>query len=109
MASGFVFSCYENARVFTGMVNFHWGEDVVKRQNSFAFFEIVELEKGEVVLRRKNENANPLVRIQFSDEAKLYLGASVPEIACAMIDGGIEKVGTLLKYQRSEEGRQTMH
>jgi len=79
------------------------------RRNSFAFFEIVELDRGDIVLRRKDEDANPLVRIQFSDEAKLYLGASVPEVARAMIDGGIEKVGTLLKYQRSEEGRQMMH
>lgn len=79
------------------------------RRNSFAFFEIVELERGDIVLRRKDEDANPLVRIQFSDEAKLYLGASVSEVARAMIDGGIEKVGTLLKYQRSEEGRQMMH
>ena len=51
------------------------------RRNSFAFFEIVELDRGDIVLRRKDEDANPLVRIQFSDEAKLYLGASVPEVA----------------------------
>ncbi len=78
-------------------------------KDSFAFFEIVELSLGDVVLRRKGEDAHPLVRIQFSDEVKLYLGRSASDVACAMIDGGIEKVGNLLTFQKSEEGRKSMH
>lgn len=62
---------------------------------STSFLEIIELENGEVVLRRQDEPEPPLVRINFSEEAKLILNENTPDIGRVMIGAGLRAVGKL--------------
>jgi hypothetical protein len=62
---------------------------------STAFYEIVLLPDGDFALQRTDEDAEPLVRIRFSDEAKEFLGDTGLDIAQVMIDAGIEAVELL--------------
>lgn len=55
-------------------------------------YEIVMLANGEVVLQRANDEGEPLIRINFSEEAKFYLNDACIDIAKAMIDAGIDAV-----------------
>jgi hypothetical protein len=58
---------------------------------SSSLYEIVELPDGDVVLRRiDDEDAEPLVKIHFSEESLNYLGESKFAIARAMIEAGME-------------------
>lgn len=57
---------------------------------SVIFYEIVMLPDGDFALQRTDEDAAPLVRISFSDEAKDFVGEAGLEIARAMIDAGME-------------------
>ena len=60
-----------------------------------SLYEIVMLADGEVVLQRANDEGEPLIRINFSDEAKFYLNDTCIDIAKAMIDAGIDAVEQL--------------
>lgn len=55
-----------------------------------SLLEIVDLGNGEVVLQRADDASSPLLRIQFSDESRLYVLDNCLEIAKAMIQAGIE-------------------
>ena len=57
---------------------------------STSLLEIVDLGDGEVVLQRVEGDSEPLVSIQFSDEANAYLMGNNLEIAKVMIQAGIE-------------------
>lgn len=57
---------------------------------STSLLEIVDLGNGEVVLQRVEGDSEPLVSIQFSDEANAYLMGNNLEIAKIMIQAGIE-------------------
>ena len=58
---------------------------------SSSLYEIVELTNGEVVLRRvDDEQAEPLVRICFSQESLQYLGDAKFAVAKAMIEAGMD-------------------
>jgi hypothetical protein len=57
---------------------------------SSSFLEIVELPNGDIVLQRSDEDAEPLVVIQFSEESRVYLMDGTLEVARAMIQAGIE-------------------
>lgn len=69
-----------------------------------SLYEIVVLPDGEVVLQRSNAKDEPLIRINFSDEAVLYLGDSSVDIARIMIDAGIEAVEQLSFESVSVDG-----
>lgn len=60
-----------------------------------AVLEIVELEDGNVALRRADGEGEPLVCIRFSDEAVAYLRDAHVDIARAMINTGIQIVGRM--------------
>ena len=60
-----------------------------------SLYEIVMLSNGEVVLQRSDEEGEPLIRINFSEEALYYLRDGSMDIAKAMIDAGIDAVETL--------------
>lgn len=62
---------------------------------STAFYEIILLPDGDFALQRTDEDAEPLVRIRFSDEAREFLGDAGLDIAQVMIDAGIEAVEML--------------
>jgi hypothetical protein len=58
---------------------------------SSSLYEIVELSSGDVVLRRaEDESAEPLVKIQFSEESLNYLGEAKFAVAKAMIEAGMD-------------------
>ena len=62
---------------------------------STILYEIVMLPDGDFALQRTDEDAAPLVKISFSDEAKDFVGEAGMEIARAMIDAGMEAFETL--------------
>lgn len=55
-----------------------------------SLLEIVDLGNGEVVLQRADDTSGPLLRIQFSEESRLYVMDNCLEVAKAMIQAGIE-------------------
>ena len=57
---------------------------------SSPFLEIVQLADGEIVLKRSDEEGDPLVEIRFSEESKDYIGDAGIDIAKAMIQAGIQ-------------------
>ena len=57
---------------------------------STILYEIVMLPDGDFALQRTDEDASPLVKISFSDEAKDFVGEAGMEIARAMIDAGMQ-------------------
>lgn len=60
-----------------------------------AVFEIVELSDGDIALKRSDGEGEPLVRITFSGDAKASFPQQHLEIAKAMIEAGVRKVGEL--------------
>ena len=60
-----------------------------------SLFEIIELPDGEFALQRSGEHGEPLVRIEFSEEARVYLRGAGLDVARAMIDAGIEAIENL--------------
>ena len=60
------------------------------------FFEILELSNGDIVLKKSDDSSDEsIVTIQFSAEAKEGLKNHHVEVAHAMIEAGIQKVGEL--------------
>ena len=53
-----------------------------------SFLEIVELENGDIVLKRADSEDEPLLSIRFSDESREYLPEARLEVARAMIQAG---------------------
>lgn len=77
-----------------------------------TLFEIVELPDGEFALQRAGEEGEPLVRIEFSEEARVYLLDSGLDVARAMIDAGIEaieKLGTDNIVDGQQAGSRVLH
>lgn len=64
-----------------------------------TFYEIIELENGDVALRRsestKNNGNNPLVEIRFSEESQYFLGQAKFDVAKTMIEAGLDLVAEL--------------
>lgn len=60
-----------------------------------SFFEIVQLADGDYALRRIDDDAAPLVRISFSEEARGMLEDRDLNVAKAMIAAGIEAAGNI--------------
>lgn len=58
----------------------------------FAFLELSETPDGEVILRRSGDaaDAEPLVSVRFSPEARLMLGTRSTDIARAMVGAGVQ-------------------
>jgi hypothetical protein len=60
-----------------------------------SFFEIVQLSDGDYALRRIDDDAAPLVRISFSEEAREMMENRDMNVAKAMIAAGIEAAGNI--------------
>ncbi len=68
------------------------------------FFEIVELTNGVIGLRKADEESGEMiVKIQFSEEAKRGLKNHHIEVAHAMIEAGVSKVGELSGIEVEQE------
>lgn len=78
-----------------------------------TLYEIIELPSGEFALQRSGEDGEPLVRIEFSEEARVYLLDAGLDVARAMIDAGIEaieKLGTEGGFEGpGSDGQRTLH
>ena len=64
-----------------------------------SLLEIVDLGDGEIVLQRTEDDAEPLVTIQFSDETSIYLMDNGLEVAKAMIQAGIQAAALIAEQQ----------
>jgi len=69
---------------------------------STSLLEIVDLGDGEIVLQRAEDGSEPLVRICFSDESRMYLMDSGLEVAKAMIQAGIQAASNIAEESDSE-------
>lgn len=69
---------------------------------STSLLEIVDLGDGEVVLQRADDDSEPLVSIQFSEEASAYLMESNLEVAKVMIQAGIQAAAKIAEMSGVE-------
>ena len=85
---------------------------------STSLLEIVDLGDGEVVLQRADDDSEPLVSIQFSEEANAYLMENNLEVAKVMIQAGIQAAAKMaemsgIEMESSESAekaeRRTLH
>jgi hypothetical protein len=67
-----------------------------------SFLEIVELANGDIVLQRAEEEGEPLVVIQFSEESRVYLMDATLEVARAMIQAGIQAAASMAEQGELE-------
>ena len=69
---------------------------------STSLLEIVDLGDGEVVLQRADDDSEPLVSIQFSEEASAYLMENNLEVAKVMIQAGIQAAAKMAELSSVE-------
>ena len=69
---------------------------------SASLLEIVDLGDGEVVLQRADDDSEPLVSIQFSEEACAYLMENNLEVAKVMIQAGIQAAAKMAEMSGLE-------
>lgn len=69
---------------------------------STSLLEIVDLGDGEIVLQRADDDSEPLLSIQFSDEATAYLLENNLEVAKAMIQAGLQAASQLAEVASVE-------
>ena len=69
---------------------------------STSLLEIVDLGEGEVVLQRADDDSEPLVSIQFSEEASAYLMENNLEVAKVMIQAGIQAAAKMAEMSTVE-------
>jgi hypothetical protein len=69
---------------------------------STSLLEIVDLGDGEVVLQRADDDSEPLVSIQFSEEASAYLMENNLEVAKMMIQAGIQAAAKMAEMSGVE-------
>ncbi len=72
---------------------------------SSSFLEIVEMPNGDIALQRSDDDdGEPLVVIQFSEESRVYLMDGTLEVARAMIQAGIETAAQLAEQGEVDLG-----
>ena len=67
-----------------------------------ALLEIVDRGEGEIVLKRTEDDAEPLVTISFSEEAMIYMMDNGLEVAKVMIQAGIQAVALISERAEGE-------
>lgn len=70
---------------------------------SSMLFEIVELPNGDIALRRADDDGEPLVTIQFSEESEYYLQGVKIDVARAMIQTGLETASEMAQLNADDE------
>lgn len=69
-----------------------------------SFYEIVELENGDVALRRsENKEDGALVEIRFSEESQFFLGKAKFDVAKTMIEAGLDLVAEMTEQEQETE------
>jgi len=74
---------------------------------SDSIIELVQLENGDIALRKSDNPDQPLVTISISDQVENLLPGDRIEIANAMIEAGIERYQDI-QFQRVEEEEHIM-
>tara|TARA_B100000809_G_C15106734_1_gene519045 strand:- start:342 stop:581 length:240 start_codon:yes stop_codon:yes gene_type:complete len=74
---------------------------------SSPLLEIVELEDGEFVLRRANDDSKPLLSIRFSDDSIEELNEGRFEIVKAMIEAGMDAAGDIAEQKSQPKEAET--
>ncbi len=69
---------------------------------STSLLEIVDLGDGEIVLQRADDESEPLVSIQFSEETAAFLMDNNLEVAKAMIQAGLHAAAKLAETANFE-------
>lgn len=69
---------------------------------SASLLEIVDRGDGEIVLRRSDDDSEPLVVIRFSDEARDYMLGNGLEVAKAMLEAGIQAAAAISQGGEAE-------
>lgn len=64
-----------------------------------SFLEIIQLPNGEIVLKRADEDGEPLVNIRFSDESVEHLGGAQLDVAKVMIQAGMQAAAQISESQ----------
>ncbi len=75
---------------------------------SSSLLEIVEMPNGDIVLQRSDEDGEPLVVIQFSEESRVYLMDGTMEVARAMIQAGIQAAAQMADQGEIEVTEETV-
>lgn len=73
------------------------------------FLEIVELDDGRVALRRSDDDGEPLLVIEFSDDARDYLQGQYLEVAKAMITAGMQVAGQVMDDEETVPESRVLH
>ncbi|MDG2048005.1 MAG: hypothetical protein P8J79_12400 [Halioglobus sp.] len=60
-----------------------------------SLLEIVDRGDGEIVVQRADDESEPLLTIQFSDEARAYMMDNGLEVARVMIQAGIQAAAAI--------------
>ena len=67
-----------------------------------SLLEIVDRGDGEIVVQRADDESEPLLTIQFSDEARAYMMDSGLEVARVMIQAGIQAAAAISESGNDE-------
>ena len=81
---------------------------------SASLLEIVDLGDGEIVLQRAEDDSEPLVTIQFSEESRIYMMDNGLEVAKAMIQAGIQAAAAIaeqgdMEVEATSEASRVLH
>jgi hypothetical protein len=60
-----------------------------------TLYEILELPNGDIVLQRVEGDAEPLVSIRFSEQARAYMSDASLDVARAMVEAGVKAISDL--------------
>ncbi len=71
---------------------------------SSSLLEIVDLGNGEILLQRADEDSEPLLVIQFSEESQDYLMDRGLEVAKVMIQAGIAAAADMAEQVEFDPG-----
>src|SRR5690606_40374204 len=79
-----------------------WNETSERSVSTVSnLYEIFELPNGEIVLQRLEGDAQPLLRIRFSDQAKAYMDDASLMVAKVMVEAGIKAINELGQDRKS--------
>lgn len=73
------------------------------------FLEIIELADGTVALRRPDEEGQPLLVIEFSEEARAFLQGNYVEVARVMIGAGMQVAGQIMEEDPDLDEQRILH
>ncbi|MDO6563468.1 hypothetical protein Q4488_08750 [Amphritea sp. 1_MG-2023] len=74
---------------------------------SDMFLEIIELDDGQIALRRADSTDEPIMRISFSDDVKQQLDDECIDVAKVMLTAGIHMISDLSVKASEKANKQT--